>query len=115
MGERELGLWAQVPCSSHSLLICCVISKPLSFLETQFSLLRRERDYTSQRPSEKVWKLRSPAPNGVLPVRRSVLALLRGRVLSPKEEALFLLFILKWVYLLQIRTFSFCHTENHCH
>lgn len=117
MGKRELGLWAQVPCSSHSLLICCVISKSLSFLEAQFSLLRGNvtalLSGLLRRRGEVMWKLRSPAPSGGLPVRWGVLALLRGRVLSLKEEALFLLFILKWGYVLQIRTFSFCLTENH--
>lgn len=61
VGKRELGPWAQVPCSSHSLLICCVISKSLSFLEAQFSLLRGNvtalLSGLLRRRGEMMWKL----------------------------------------------------------
>lgn len=121
MSRWESGSWGSGPRSPAHPTPClsalCVISKSLSFSEARFSLLRGNvtalLSGLLRRRGEAVWTLRSPAPSGDLPVRRGVLALLRGRVLSPKEGALFLFFILKWVYVPQITTSSFCHAENH--
>lgn len=49
--------------------------------------------------------LQSPAPDRDLPGGWSVFVLLLGKVLSLKEEALLLLFILKSVYVLHIGGF----------
>lgn len=60
-------------------------------------------------------ELQSPALDTDLPGSCCVLVLQLRRLQSLKEEALFSLFSLKWVRVLQIGKYSFRHRGNRCY
>lgn len=59
------------------------------------------------------WKLQSPVPAGVFLALGVSSPFPREGPLT-EEEASFVVLILKWVCVLQMRKFAFCHAENHC-